>query len=64
MAALNFASGDAPNPYFETNVEVDEYDMGDFDSALAYYDDSGDQTKRRKEKQVHKVLDPLAPAAE
>jgi len=44
MAALNFASGDAPNPYFETNVEVDEYDMGDFDSALAYYDDSGEKT--------------------
>lgn len=36
----------------------------DLTENIWHNDDSGDQTKRRKEKQVHKVLDPLAPAAE
>ncbi len=44
MAAstLNYADGQAPNPQFNVEeVTVDEWDNGEFDSALEYYDDSG-----------------------
>ncbi len=48
MAAstLNYADGKAPNPQFNVEeVTVDEWDNGEFDSALEYYDDSGDATR-------------------
>ena len=36
------ADAKTPNPTIETEVTVDEWNGADFDSALEYYDDSGD----------------------
>jgi len=41
-STLNYDDGQAPNPQFSTDVTVDSWDNGEFNSPLEYYDDSGD----------------------